>query len=108
MVFQRFCPQGSEIFLSPLVAKLEHCPFDFAPDLKTLGVRRLCYKDTFCYCSAYKACTFVTTDFDKGCLAGLVADDTPVTAGEVCLAGILYLQRRQLDLRRNLPLRARR
>ena len=77
--------------LAPLVAELQHCAFDFAPDLKTLGVRCFSCKDTGFHGTVYEVCTLLAADFNKGCLTGLVADNTPVPAGEVCLAGDLHL-----------------
>ena len=80
-----------KVVLAPLVAKLDHCTLDFAPDLKTLGVRCFGCKDTGFHRTAYEVCTLLAADFDEGCLTGLVADDTPVPAGKVCLAGDFIL-----------------
>ena len=80
-----------KVVLAPLVAKLDHCALDFAPDLKTLGVCCLGREDTGFDRTGQEVCTFLAADFNKGRLTGLVADDTPVTAGEVCLAGDLHL-----------------
>ena len=85
------CPKSSEILLPPLVAELEHCTFDLSADLKTLGVCRFGQRGHRFYCTVNEVCTLVAADLDKGCLTGLVADDTPVTAGKVCLAGDFVL-----------------
>ena len=61
-----------EVMLAPLVAELEHCTFDFAADLETLGVCRFGGNDSFLDCPVKKVCTFLAADLDKGCLSGLV------------------------------------
>ncbi len=91
MVSQRLGASAEKSCLAPLVAELVHCTFDLSADLDTLGVCRFRGKFLGFDCSVEKFCTLLAADLDKGSLPGLVADDTPVPAGEVCLAGDLHL-----------------
>jgi len=83
--------QGFEVVLAPFVAKLEHCILNLSADLDTLGVGCLGCKFLGIDSALDEFCTFLGADFNKGGLAGLLANNSPVPAGKVCLPGDLYL-----------------
>jgi len=76
---------------APLVSELEHRILDLPADLNTLGICCLCCKDAIFDCTIDEVCPLLGTDLDKGCFSGLVADNPPVSAGKVCLAGDFHL-----------------
>ena len=88
-------PEGGceciKVVLAPLVTELVHCILNLGADLDTLGVCRFRGKFLGFDCSVEKFCTLLAADLDKGRLAGLVADDTPVPAGKIRLPGDLHL-----------------
>jgi len=77
--------------LAPLVAKLEHCALDFPADLKTLGVGSFGCKDSGLDCAVDELGTLLGADLNESSFSGLLANDTPVSAGKVCLPGDLHL-----------------
>ncbi len=80
-----------EIMLPPLVAEFQHCAFNLGTDCKTFWICCRGFKGTCLNRSINEVCTLLGADLDKGCLPGLIADDTPITAGKICLAGNLHL-----------------
>ena len=100
MVSQRVGASASKSCLRHLSPS---CTLHFQPwhgFLDTLGVCRFRGKFICFDCSVENFCTLLAADLDEGRLAGLVADDTPVPAGEYLpCRGTFTLQRRQFDLR---------
>ena len=80
-----------KLLLLVLLAHLDHDILDLAADLKTLCFR--CTRvDCSCFlCCIKEHCTLLRTDLNKGCLPGLLSNDTPVSAGEITLARNLGL-----------------
>ena len=83
----KFC----ELLLLVLLSHLDHDVLDLTADLKTLCLRCTGVNCACLLCCIKEHCTLVRADLNKGCLSGLLTDDTPVSAGEIALARNLGL-----------------
>src|SRR5271157_3267213 len=80
-----------EIMLSPLVTKLEHRTFYFAPDFNTLRIRRFGSDPTLFHGTVQEISSLIAADLDKCGFSSLVADNPPVSASQICLPRDFHL-----------------